>query len=216
MTAAPKNIFVICAHSDDQILGCGGSIIKYAKQGHTIITVIFSYGELTHMWLKPKEVIKTRIHESLKVDTVIGGKGVYFFGMKEGHFHKEFSRKKARELTKLFRRYPPAKIFTHSTDDTHPDHIATAQLVLDYCNKKRVKASVFGFDVWKLINIKHRNHVLLVEDITDTFLEKLKAIQCFKSQLFIIYVLFMRVFVMTLLAGMKYGFRHAETFYKMR
>jgi LmbE family N-acetylglucosaminyl deacetylase len=210
-----ENIFVICAHSDDQILGAGGTLAKYAIEGKRIITVVLSYGELTHVWYKPKEIIKTRINESLKADQIIKGHGVYFFGLKEGRFLKEFTRKKVNELVKLFKRFPPSKLFTHTTDDSHPDHVATAKLVLSICKAKRISAPVYGFDIWKTVNLRHRQHPKLIMDITPTFETKIKALRCFKSQALSIYQLLIKVHYNALMQGLKHGYQYAEVFYRM-
>lgn len=46
-----ERILVIVAHSDDQMLGPGGTLVKYAKEGKEIHTVIFSYGALKIVFL---------------------------------------------------------------------------------------------------------------------------------------------------------------------
>ena len=63
-------IMVMCAHSDDQIIGPGGTLTKYAKQGKIIITVIFSYGELSMPHIKKEIAIKTRVDEAKAAETI--------------------------------------------------------------------------------------------------------------------------------------------------
>src|SRR5512137_2295312 len=40
-----NSVLIICAHSDDQVFGPGGTVAKYAKEGKRVHTIIFSYGE---------------------------------------------------------------------------------------------------------------------------------------------------------------------------
>jgi len=210
-----ENIYVICAHSDDQILGPGGAMAKYAAEGHNIITVILSYGELTPPWYKPQEIIKRRIKEARIVDKMIGGGGVYFFGIKETKFKKEFTRKKEEEIIKLFKRFPPHKIFTHVTDDSHPFHVFTAEKVKALCKRKKITAPIYGFDVWKLVNTKHRNQPKLVVDISNTFSTKIRALRSFKSQIFVISFFLIKVYYQAIVQGVRYGYHYAEVFYRL-
>lgn len=60
---------VFCAHPDDEVLGAGGTIAKYAREGKKVIAVIFSYGESSHPWMKKKIHDKNksqRINQSRK------------------------------------------------------------------------------------------------------------------------------------------------------
>ena len=41
-----KNILVIAAHPDDEILGCGGTLIKYQKKGYRVKVIFISDGDL--------------------------------------------------------------------------------------------------------------------------------------------------------------------------
>ena len=47
-----KNVLVIAAHPDDELLGSGGTLKKLMNDGYKVITVIFAKGrkeEETHM-----------------------------------------------------------------------------------------------------------------------------------------------------------------------
>ena len=39
-------VLFLCAHNDDQLIGAGGTIAKYAKEGKKIVTIVFSFGEI--------------------------------------------------------------------------------------------------------------------------------------------------------------------------
>src|SRR5512137_1126917 len=83
-----ETILVFCAHSDDQILGPGATIAKYAKEGKEVKTIIFTYGEAALPWLQREEAIKTRVAGAQKADKVIKGSGVTFLGIDEARFNE--------------------------------------------------------------------------------------------------------------------------------
>jgi len=94
------NILIIAAHSDDQILGAGGTTAKYAKEGSTVKTIIFFSGEETHPHFKEEIIVSTRMDESLKADKIIGGKGVNFFNYIEKSFKKSYYKEAKKNLEK--------------------------------------------------------------------------------------------------------------------
>ena len=64
MPKKKETIIVMSAHSDDFVIGAGGTIAEYIKQGKKVISIVFSYGEKSHPWLKEKVVQKFRIQET--------------------------------------------------------------------------------------------------------------------------------------------------------
>ena len=74
------DILVFCAHSDGKILGPGGTLAKYAKEGKKVRSIIFSYGEYSQPHLKKEIIINRRIKEAEEADKAIKGKGVQFLG----------------------------------------------------------------------------------------------------------------------------------------
>ncbi|MFT4283169.1 MAG: PIG-L deacetylase family protein [Candidatus Woesearchaeota archaeon] len=222
-----KNIVIFCAHSDDQGLGVGGSMAKFSKEGYNVYTYIFSHGEMSHPHLEADYVKKMREKESSDADKVLGGKGVYFFGLKDTKMAKEVSTKNIpSKIKNIMLEKKPCKIFTHSIDDMLPDHRTVRKEVLrayDELNKKKgFECDVYSFDVWNLFNIKKRRSPSLVVDITDTFHLKIKALHLFRSQINIfthtvlVNILYLGVYVRAILYGFRHGFRFAEVFHKMR
>ncbi|HHE36544.1 MAG TPA: PIG-L family deacetylase [Candidatus Woesearchaeota archaeon] len=220
------SILVICAHSDDQIIGVGGTMAKYAKEGYDVHTIILSFGESVKPHVKREIIAKTRIKEAQRADKIIGGKSVTFIGLRENHFEEDFKRRGIdKNLKKIIRKLRPAKIFTHSGDDAHPDHRATFRIVLRMYKESKLNADLYAFEVWHLFNIKKRNKPKLVVDTSNTFKTKMKALKTFKSQIdlstFYNYLvlnnfLFFTIYIRDLINGIKHSTKYAEVFYKVR
>ena len=212
-----QNILVFCSHSDDQILGPGATLAKYAKEGKNIYTVIFSYGEASLPWLKPEIAIKTRVNEAKKADKIIGGKGVIFLGLKENKFLELAKERKIyNKLKKLIKEKKPIKIFTHSTEDPHPDHRAVYKIVIESLDKAGCKSDVFSFDIWNPLTIKKTHLPKMYVDVTDTFKVKLKALKAFESQKIALFTLIWSVYARALIHGSYIHARYAERFFKVR
>jgi len=212
-----ESVFVICAHSDDQMLGPGGTLAKYAKEGKEIFTIILSYGETSHLWLKKRVSIEIRVKEAQNADKVIGGSGVVFFGLTEGKFLEEVEDKKIKDRIKeLIKEKNPTKIFTHSVDDAHNDHRAVYKVVMELTDEINYKGDLLSFDIWHIVDFKKREKPKLYVDITDTFKTKLKALKCFESQKLVMLFPYINVYIKAFINGLKNDCKYAEKFYKIK
>ncbi len=210
-------VIVFCAHSDDQIFGPGGTMAKYAQKGIEVINVIFSYGELSHPWLKRRIAAETRENEAKEADKVIGGKEVLFLGVDESKFEAQVKEAWVlRKIEEMIKNYKPIKIFTHSQDDVHPAHRAVYMTVMSAINNTKHKCDTYTFDIWNPFSLKGRELPKMYVDITDTFNLKIKALGCFKSQWIAMIVLLWSVYVRALLIGFDAHCKYAERFSKVR
>ncbi len=212
-----NTVIIFCAHSDDQIFGVGATIAKYAKEGKEIFTYIFSFGELSHPWLKRNVSIKMRVKESFEADKVVGGKGIRFFDLKEGKFVEGAKKIKLQAtIQKIILEKKPSKIFTHSVDDPHPDHNDVHNMVLKALDRIDYKCDVFTFDIWNWIAVKDRDSPRLVVDAGQTFQLKIKALRKFKSQWAALFTLLPSVYIRAIYHGIKNKMTFAEVFRKIR
>lgn len=213
----PEKILVICAHNDDHIFGLGGTIATYLKEGKKVKTIIFSYGEGSHPWLKKKESITMRVKECQKADKVLGGNKSIYLGIKEFNFEKETEKKKIdKNIIELIKKFNPSKIFTHGNDDPHPDHRAVYNIVLNLVDKMNYNKDVYTFDVWNPIRIRKRTEPRLVIDTSKTFKFKIRALNCHKSQKAAILSLLWNIYRKDFFNGLSNNCRFAEVFYKIR
>jgi len=210
-----KSILVCAAHPDDEIFGIGGTIAAYVKKKYTVTVLIFSYGEKGNVWLKKTETKKIRKNESTEAARIVGTQSLQFLGLTEGNFEKEAEEHALKKLTNILKRNNFEKIFTHAPDDPHPDHAATARIVLTLAESMRKHYDVYSFDIWTPINIKKRKLPRLYVDITETFRLKTAALKCFRSQKSSLIALLWSVYVRAIKAGFENKTRFAEVFYKI-
>lgn len=210
-------VLVICAHPDDEILGVGGTIAKYSQEGKRVISVIFSYGEKSHWWLKRKYTVEMRVKESRSAGKVVGIYKTIFLGMTDFELKEEIKkRKNLALLEKVIRKYDPSKIFTHSPDDIiYADHKAVWDAVNKTTKKMKFKGDIFVFNIWAK-DVRLSNNPKLVIDISNTFSVKWNALKMFKSQHMYIFQLYPGILWKALKSGFDHKCRFAEVFTKVK
>jgi len=213
------NILLFVAHSDDQVLGPGGAMAKYAAEGKNIYTCIFSYGELSHPHFKKEIITKMRIEEAKKADKLLGGKGVEFLGANDGKIDKKHEELKLK-VKKLILKHKPSKIFTHANDEALLDHVVVNKIVLEAYDElhkeKNISSDIYTFGIWRFFKWKQRRNPKLFVDISDYFYKKLEILKVFKSQKVAMITLKWSVYVKAFTNGFYNGTQFAEVFYKVR
>ncbi len=217
MPKKKETIIVMSAHSDDFVIGAGGTISEYVKQGKKVISIVFSYGEKSHPWLKEKVVQKFRIQETKDAAKALGCETV-LYDMKEGKFYEEYQKKKyEKEFLELLKREKPSKIFTHSNEDPHPDHKAVHKITLELYEQLKEKPEFYIYSIWNPVSFKTQ-HPMLYVDITGSYKEKVKSLHAFPSQRYnAIYPLFILILFRAVRDGFKIkGAKFGESFYRIK
>jgi LmbE family N-acetylglucosaminyl deacetylase len=210
-----ETILIFCAHPDDEILGCGGTIAQYAKQGIKSVCVVFSKGEATHLWMQKKYITDIRAQEALAAGKKVGVYETIFLGLRDGQLQKDCNEHVVERIKAIIERYKPTKIFTHDKDDIHPDHKAVYKTVHAAHEQLGTPIEVYTYNVWFFYFRKQRVPRLVV-DVSKTFPAKLKALEEFKSQRFVILLLLPFFYFRAFMDGLDTDAKYAEVFYKSR
>ncbi len=209
-----ENILFICAHSDDHILGAGGTIAKYAEEGKQVHVIILSYGEKTHPWLKAHITKEMRSKETYHADDVVGCTST-FFDLKEGHFRNDIQAVK-KEVLAIIKKEKPEKIFTHNNEDPHPDHKSAYSITMDLVKEAKINPEIYLFSIWNPFSLKKSHLPKMYVDTSATHSKKLQAIKHFKSQWAALAILVGGLFSRDFKNGLHIGARFAESFYKAK
>ena len=126
-----KKIMVIAAHPDDEMLGCGGTLIKHSKNGDNIKTLILGQGMLSR---GEDESILTRLRADLKkANDIIGVNDLKFFDFPDNAFDSVPLLNIIKVVEKEIDDYEPDIIYTHFSNDLNIDHRRTFEAVMTAC-----------------------------------------------------------------------------------
>jgi N-acetyl-1-D-myo-inositol-2-amino-2-deoxy-alpha-D-glucopyranoside deacetylase len=125
----------IAAHPDDETLGAGGTLAKYAREGVETYVVTATRGEAGRHGASserpPAEAIgRARECEERAATEILGVQGVWFLGCSDGEVDRADPCEVIRDMVALIRRVRPQVLVTLPPygSDGHPDHVAVSQL----------------------------------------------------------------------------------------
>src|SRR5258708_2285033 len=185
-----KKVLVFAPHPDDDVIGCGGTIIQHVQNGDEVWIVYITYGEAGSLKIAPEELAKLRITEATAAATVLGvpKDHLQFLGWPDGYL--EYNPTTLKKMTSLIRKCQPDTVYLHHEKDLHVDHRVTFRLVTEAveraagncfseCGKVPWNVeNVYGYEVWRPMG-----YVQLVVDISAEIDQKLRALAEHRSQL---------------------------------
>ncbi len=133
MTEELKLLFVL-AHPDDETLGNGGTIARYADEGIEVHLVTATGGE--EGWFGapeenpgPEELARIREKELRGAAEVLGVSGVSLLGYHDGELAAASTPEVVGKIVSHIRRIRPQVVVTFDQNGLygHPDHIAITQ-----------------------------------------------------------------------------------------
>ena len=196
----PQNILVILAHPDDPEFFCGGTLARWAREGHHIQYYLLTCGDKGrndhNKNIPGDELCDLRHQEEYAAASVLGVEAVHFLDREDGTLIPGIDLR--RDVVRIIRQMKPDILVTCDPQNlfasyglNHPDHRAAGQVVLDAVFPAAGNDLFFpellteGYpphmpkEVW--VSLTEQPNVTL--DITDIWPVKLKALQEHKSQI---------------------------------
>lgn len=121
------NILVVGPHPDDQELGMGGAIARFASQGHRVILLDITDGEPT-----PHGSPEIRAREAAEAARILGVERL-MLGADAGFINREVATSISgrHAIAGIIRTREIDWIFCPDPRDAHPDHRAVTRMVED-------------------------------------------------------------------------------------
>ena len=208
-----KNIIIFCAHSDDEAVGVGGTLLKYIEEGYDIIKVVFSSGEMSHPHYKKEVIINDRVNETINISKKYGIKKTTFFNLEDAKLKENIDDSIKDKIKGLINESQPEKMFIPTEHDPHFDHRAVHVAVLDALKNIKYDGDIYSYEVW---NIRKENKPMIYIDISKYFKKKVKMMREFKSQWYFMYTLLVPIYLRARYYGLKADCKYAERFYKLK
>lgn len=208
MLPARTTILVLAPHTDDGELGAGGSIARWAEEGHDIHYVAFSACQTAIPDGWPTDVLRNEVTEATKQ-----------LGIRPDRLHvldfevRRFARDRQeilQSMVELNRELEPGLVLLPTPDDLHQDH----QVVAGEGLRAFKQTSMLAYEIaWNNISFRTTSFVKLEQRHLDA---KLAALACYASQASRPYAdpEFLRSQVRY--HGVQAGVKYAETFDVLR
>jgi LmbE family N-acetylglucosaminyl deacetylase len=182
---------MIGAHPDDCEFRTGGTVVKLKRQGHTVMYVSATNGNAGHHEKSGDELVKIRAGE-VKNSARVAGLEFMILDNDDACLVPDIDTR--IQFIRLFREFKPDFIFTHRTNDYHPDHRNTGILVQDsiftagvpnVCPDTpvldKMPVILYTYDRFKKPMDFMPDLVVSIDDVMD---KKVQMLDCHKSQVY--------------------------------
>lgn len=180
------DLLAIGVHPDDVELSCSGVIINEIKQGKKAGIIDLTQGELG-----TRGTIETRYQEAADAAMIMGVHVRENLKMRDGFFKNDEAHQ--LQLIRIIRKYKPEVVIGNALHDRHPDHGRAGQLIREACflsGLAKIETKDDDGNAQEKWRPKHLLHYIqdyyrepdIIIDITDSFDQRMKAIQAYSTQ----------------------------------
>ena len=134
----PLRLMAVLAHPDDESLGLGGALARYAAEGVETTVITATRGESGRFRGErdgpghpgPEALARIREAELRAASSVLGVRELVMLGYRDGALDQADPREAIARIAEHLRRVRPHVVVTFAADGAygHPDHIAISQL----------------------------------------------------------------------------------------
>ena len=186
-------VLIIAAHPDDEVLGMGGTIAKYAECGAEIALLIVTDGSTSQYANSPnlEQIIETKKNETKACADILGIKHIFYGGLPDMKLDVTPHIKVNRVIEKIIDEFKPSIVFTHFVGDINKDHQCVYASTIVACRpvskqyvKKLFLYSVPSSTEWNIQTTATAFLPNWYEDISGRYAsKKYKGLECYKTEL---------------------------------
>ncbi len=188
-----KKVLVVVAHPDDEVLGMGGTIAKYASEGAEVALLIVTDGSTSQYRDDPRleKILAEKKKETQTAAEILGISRIYYGGQPDMKLDVTAHTDVNSAVEAVVDEFAPDIVYTHFDGDVNRDHQCVFQSVLVACRPtpgQRVK-ELYSFSVpssteWSPQNFKNVFTPDIFVNIKGEFAEKkYRAMEAYSAEL---------------------------------
>ncbi|MFA6901898.1 MAG: PIG-L deacetylase family protein [Gallionellaceae bacterium] len=187
-----QSILVLAAHPDDEVLGCGGTIAKFADQGAIVHVAFLADGVFSREGkaVVQQDELRIRRAAAKKACDILGVKSVSFGEFPDNRMDTVALLDITKALENLIAEYKPEVVFTHHAGDVNIDHRRMHEAAVTACRPQRghLVKTLLCFEVpssteWQLPGSAPIFAPNWFVDISDTLDRKFAALDAYAAEL---------------------------------
>lgn len=190
MLKSNKNILVVAAHPDDEILGCGGTVKRLVDEGYKAYTLILGEGitsrdDSRDRAKREKELSELKRHVD-EANHLIGVEDTFLYEFPDNRFDTVPLIDIVKVIDKIKSELKPDIIFTHYKNDLNIDHQVTYKAVIT-ATRPQLNESVKEIYSFEVLSSTEWNYPLsfspdVFYDISSSIRLKMKAMETYESE----------------------------------
>lgn len=129
-----KKILIVAAHPDDEVLGCGGTIAKLAKNGNEVHVILAAEGLTSRQTTREQSSLKNEFDQLYKkakdANDALGVTSLEFLGFPDNRMDSVDLLDIVKKIETKLEFFPADEIYTHFPSDLNIDHRLLSEAVL--------------------------------------------------------------------------------------
>lgn len=185
---------IIAAHPDDEVLGCGGSMAKWAKDGHDVNVLIMAEGVTARDKKRARGTRKKELshlaQSALVASEILGVNSVVLLDYPDNRMDSVDLLDVVKTVEDYIEKLKPDEVVTHHACDLNIDHQITQQTVMTACRPlpSNFVKRILSFEVpsateWQSPTVSSPFVPNCFEDISETLELKIKALKVYESEM---------------------------------
>lgn len=189
-----RKVLVVAAHPDDEILGCGATIIKHIDQGDIVHTLIMAEGVTSRDLTRDSEMRAGELSElhaiAKRVSEFLGVSKLVIHSFPDNRMDGVNLLDVVKKIELEVDEYQPDIVYTHHAGDVNIDHKVTHDAVITACRSlpgNSVRDILFFETVssteWQIMTADKIFEPNVYVDVTEFMGKKRQALELYASEM---------------------------------
>jgi len=187
-------ILIIAAHPDDEVLGCGGSIAKWSKDGNEVHVLIMAEGATSRDKHRDRVARKKELshlaQSAKKAGEILGVQFIELMDYPDNRMDSIDLLDVVKSIEEHIEKIKPEVVITHHSGDLNVDHQIIHKAVMTACRPQpgSTVKRILSFEVpsatgWESSTMKSPFIPNWFEDISQTLQLKIEALEAYDSEM---------------------------------
>jgi LmbE family N-acetylglucosaminyl deacetylase len=172
-------VLVVAAHPDDEVLGCGGTIARHTDRDDEVSVLIIATGGTD----RGDDAVSKLRTMAYRAAVILGTNAPMFCRYPDQSLDSVQLINVTKDIERYAEQVEPEVVYTHSSADLNKDHRIVHEAVVTAFRPPSCEYMYF-FETPSSTEWGERAfYPKLIVDITDTLEQKIRALQCYDSEM---------------------------------
>ena len=188
------DICVIAAHPDDEVLGCGASLARFAREGYRVHVLLLADGESSRSCVsgedQPGSRISGRKEAAMRASEILGCASVELLDLPDNRLDSLDLLDVVKLVESFVEQHEPFRVLTHHSGDVNIDHrvvhdavIASCRSQPGFCVRELLFFEVPSSTEWRPPCSMPAFEPNYFVDVSDTIETKIRAMEAYREEM---------------------------------